>query len=68
MTRTELAGKRCRVTKFLNAVSGRIDRFSEGRIGYVTENLGRVLVMVEWDAGGSTMLFPDELDIIEEPA
>ncbi|MGH7859113.1 MAG: hypothetical protein ACREQY_17440 [Candidatus Binatia bacterium] len=68
MTSNALAGKRCRVNRFLESVSGRIERSAEGRIRYVTENLGRLLVLVEWDRGGSTMLFPDELEILEEPA
>lgn len=65
MTNEELAGKRCRVTKFLTSASGQIDRFSEGRIRYAMENLGRLLVLVEWDKGGSTMLFPDEVEVLQ---
>ena len=65
MTSTELAGKKCRTTRFLTAVSGRVDQFTEGRIRYVVENLGRKLVLVDWDRGGSTMLFPDEVEIVD---
>lgn len=68
MTSTAFSGKRCRVTRGLNSVSGRIERFAEGTIGYVTENLGRILVRVDWDKGGSTMLFPDEIEILEQAA
>ena len=68
MTETAISGKRCRVTRPLESVSGRIERFAEGRIRYVTQNLDRLLFLVEWDGGGSTMLFPDELEILEEPA
>jgi hypothetical protein len=68
MDPTRFIGRRCRTTRFLTAVSGRVERFTEGRIRYVTENLGRFLVMVEWDRGGSTVVFPDELEIIDEAA
>jgi hypothetical protein len=68
MTSTALTGKKCRTTRHLNSVSGRVERFAEGRIRYVNENLGRLLVLVDWDRGGSTMLFPDEVELIEEPA
>jgi hypothetical protein len=68
MTSTALTGKRCRVTKALNSVSGRVERFAEGTIHYVTENLGRLLIKVNWDAGGSTMLFPEEVEILEQAA
>lgn len=65
MIESSLAGKRVRITKAIHAVSGRIDRFSEGRVRYVTENLGRELVMVEWDRGGSGVVFPDEVEIVD---
>ncbi|MGH7897548.1 MAG: hypothetical protein ACREQQ_06325 [Candidatus Binatia bacterium] len=65
MTSTNLAGKRCRTTGPVVAPSGRIERFSEGRIRYVAENLGRFLVLVDWDAGGSSVLFPDEVELLE---
>jgi hypothetical protein len=65
MDGSELKGKRCRVLKFLTSAAGRVDRFSEGRIRYSMENLGRLLVLVDWDVGGSTVVFPDEVEILE---
>lgn len=64
MTDKSLAGQRCRANRHVQSNSGRIERFAEGRIRYVTENLGRILVLVEWDRGGSTMLFPDEIEVV----
>ena len=66
MTSTALNGKRCRVTRRVESVGGRVDRMAEGRIRYVTQNLDRLLVLVDWDRGGSTMLFPDEVELLEE--
>jgi hypothetical protein len=45
---------------------GFVDRFSEGRIRYVSENLGRVLLVVDWDRGGSTVVFPDEVSLLDD--
>ncbi len=64
MTSTIHAGQRCRVTRPVSDKSGHIDRHSEGRVRYVSENLGRVLVMVEWDRGGSSVLFPEEVEFV----
>jgi hypothetical protein len=37
---------------------------AEGKIRYVSENLGRFLVLVDWDKGGSTVLFPEEIELL----
>ena len=68
MTSTNLNGKKCRVNRHLTSKSGQVERHAEGRIRYVTENLGRLLFLVDWDRGGSTMLFPDEVELVEEMA
>jgi hypothetical protein len=65
MTTIALAGKRCRINKWVEAPNGRIAPMSEGKIRYVSENLGRVLVVVDWDRGGSSVLFPDEVELLE---
>ena len=68
MTSITMTGKRCRVNRHLTSMSGKVERNAEGRIRYVTENLGRLLFLVDWDRGGSTMLFPDEVELVEEMA
>jgi hypothetical protein len=68
MTDKKLAGTRCRANRHVQSNTGRIERFSEGRIRFVTENLGRTLFLVEWDRGGSTMLFPEEIELVEAAA
>ena len=37
---------------------------AEGKIRYVSENLGRFLVLVDWDKGGSSVLFPEEIEVL----
>jgi hypothetical protein len=65
MTSTTLAGKRCRSNRWVNGPAGRIEPLSEGRIRYVAENLGRLIVLVDWDRGGSSVLFPHEVELLE---
>lgn len=65
MTSTALAGKRCRSNQWVESLKGRIEPMSEGKIRYVSENLGRLLVLVDWDGGGSSVLFPDEIELLE---
>jgi hypothetical protein len=64
MTTTQLTGTRCRTNRAVQDKTGRIEASTEGRIRCVSENLGRLLVMVDWDRGGSSVLFPDELEIL----
>src|SRR2546427_9939808 len=45
---------------------GRIERFAEGRIRYVSENLGRLLFVVEWERGGASVLFPEEISLLDD--
>jgi hypothetical protein len=33
---------------------------------YETENLGRQLILVEWDSGFSVPVFPDEIEFDEQ--
>jgi hypothetical protein len=66
MTSVAIAGRRCQVTKPVQSAAGRIERFAEGRIRYVTENLGRLLFVVDWERGGSTVVFPEEISLLSE--
>jgi hypothetical protein len=68
MTKVALEGRRCRANRRLASPAGTVERFTEGRVRFVTENLGRLLVLVEWDRGGSTVVFPDEVELLEESA
>ena len=68
MTSMAMAGERCRAVREVQGPGQRIERFSEGRIRYGSENLGRLLLVIDWDRGGSTVLFPDEVEIIDSRA
>ena len=65
MTSTALNGKPCRTNKWVNGPAGRLEPMTEGKIRCVSENLGRLLLMVEWDRGGSSVVFPDEVELLE---
>jgi len=65
MTSVALAGKRCRSSTWVNGPAGRVEPMSEGKIRYVSENLGRLLVLVDWDLGGSSVVFPEEVELLD---
>ncbi len=65
MTSTTLAGKRCRTNKGVNGPAGRVEPMSEGKIRYVSDNVGRLIVLVDWDHGGSSVLFPEEVELVD---
>jgi hypothetical protein len=43
---------------------GAVDRFTHGTIRYGMQNLGRDLVLVDWDTGRTNMVFPDDIEIL----
>jgi hypothetical protein len=47
----------------VRTVKGDLPRGSQGSIVYETENLGRQLILVNWDKGFSVPVFPDEIEI-----
>ena len=56
------AGIRCHTCQFVRTVKGDLPRGSHGTIVHETENLGRQLILVEWDAGFSVPVFPHEIE------
>ena len=63
-------GMRCVAKKMIRNHKVTIQPANWGTIIYEMENLGRRLILVQWDGGSSTYAFPDEVDIaetIEEP-
>ncbi|MGE0683157.1 MAG: hypothetical protein AB7P69_19935 [Candidatus Binatia bacterium] len=61
-------GIRCHTRQFVRTVKGDLRRGSQGTIVYETENLGRQLILVEWDSGFSVPVFPDEIEREEQCA
>ncbi|MND02678.1 hypothetical protein D3C83_221490 [compost metagenome] len=68
MTSTALNGKRCRASQWVNGPAGRIEPMSEGQVRYVSENVGRIVILVDWDRGGSSVVFPEELELLDAAA
>lgn len=58
------AGARCRALHHINTVQGTLPRGSFGTIRYEMDNLGRHLVLVDWDTGISVPVFPPEIEIV----
>ncbi|HWO42881.1 MAG TPA: hypothetical protein VNO43_13855 [Candidatus Eisenbacteria bacterium] len=57
-------GMRCRAKRVIRSPGGLIPAHSEGKIAHEIENLGRRLILVSWDANGSTYVFADEIEIL----
>jgi hypothetical protein len=60
------AGIRCHTRQLVRTVKGDLPRGSQGTIVYETENLGRQLILVNWDAGFSVPVFPEEVELEEQ--
>jgi hypothetical protein len=56
------AGLRCHTRQLVRTVKGDLPRESHGTIAYEMENLGRQLILVNWDNGISVPVFPDEIE------
>jgi len=61
-------GFRCHTRHLVRTVKGDLPRGSHGTVVYETENLGRLLILVNWDTGISVPVFPDEIEFEEQPA
>ena len=57
-------GSHCKNVRPLAHPGGAIDRHTHGTIRYGMENLGRDLVMVDWDTGKATMVFPSDIELL----
>jgi len=57
-------GSRCKNVRPLAHPGGAIDRHTNGTIRYGMENLGRDLVMVDWDTGKASMVFPSDIELL----
>lgn len=60
------SGMRVRTLQFIRTVEGDLRRDAHGTIRYETENLGRLLVLVDWDRGFQVPMFPHEVEVIME--
>ena len=62
------AGLRCHTRYLVRTVNGDLPRDSHGTVVYELDNLGRHLILVEWDTGISVPVFPDEIELQHEGA
>ena len=54
-------GTRCYTTRFIRTVKGDLPRGSCGMVLYAVENLGRRLILVDWNIGITVPVFPEEI-------
>lgn len=59
-------GMRCRTLTLVRTVKGDLPRGSEGTVIRAMENLGRHLILVQWDVGVTVPVFPHEIIMVEE--
>jgi hypothetical protein len=59
-----MAGRRCRALRTVPHPVSPVVRHREGRVRYGLENLGRTLLMVDWDDGKATMVFPSDVELV----
>jgi hypothetical protein len=54
-------GMRCGAKNMIRTRDVTIQPANQGTIVYEMENLGRRLILVQWDGGPSTYAFPDDV-------
>jgi len=59
-----MAGRRCRALRTVPHPCAPVPRDLGGRVRYGLENLGRTLLMVDWDDGKSTLVFPTDVELV----
>jgi len=60
------AGIRCRTRRHVSTAEGMLPRHSHGTIRYELDNLDRRLVFIDWDNGMTVLVFPHEIEVLEE--
>ena len=63
-----MTGRRCRARRTVPHPKAPVMRNLEGRVRYGMENLGRTLLMVDWDDGRATLVFPSDVEIVPSGA
>ena len=61
-------GLRCRARTEIRSHVGTIAAFTEGVIVSDTDNLGRRLLMVQWENGVRAYAFPSDIELLREPS
>jgi hypothetical protein len=58
-------GIRCRASREIQTNGGIVTSYTGGTIQYEIQNLGRCLILVDWDNGLSLNVSPSEIEIID---
>jgi hypothetical protein len=58
-----ITGQRCRAVRTLPHPISPVTRHLQGRVRYGMENLGRTLLLVDWDDGKATLVFPTDVEL-----
>ena len=66
MIDTSRKGLRCRAKRVVRTPETKIEPERRGTILHEIENLGRRMVLVQWDDNASLYVFPDEIEIDEK--
>ncbi len=67
MIDTTRSGLRCRAKGVLHSHAAMVQPGEQGTITYEVENLGRRMVLIQWDNGPSMFAFPEEIEIVSTP-
>jgi hypothetical protein len=58
-------GERCRALRNINGHQGLVRARTNGTILGATDNLGRLLIGVQWDGSFQMYVFPNEIEVID---
>jgi hypothetical protein len=61
-------GARCRIVRAVPHPGGALGRNTLGTIRYGMENIGRELLLVDWDSGKSSLVFPTDIEVLAAEA
>jgi len=59
-------GFHCHIRHPVRTVQGNLPRDSQGTVLYEMDNLGRHLILVNWDTGILVPVFPNEVEFEDE--
>jgi hypothetical protein len=62
-----ISGLRCRASRPIPHPRGIVRRATEGTVRSTRENIGRQLITVDFDSGEKLVLFPHEIELMQEP-
>ena len=66
MMDTSLTGRRCRTRRSIPHHRGQLPRAVSGTVQYALENLGRILIRVDFDDGPSLMVLEQDIEFESE--